>query len=487
MHKKTFLHRISHKIRHYLSHHFSVSNLKRLAFLIALIACLSSGSILLFSLFSTSLHEVLGLSYLQINFIASLSAIGMYLCLPILGYLADAYGPPLLSLIAVWFFCPSYFINSIMVKDLQYNDITDFHVYGFAFTFCFIGLATSALYFSSLLTCAKIYPNQRGLAISFPVSCYGLSSLIGSQLLRLPFFKQDPNGKNLDLYNVFNFFGILYLLMGILNFVAGSLVMVEQEIIFTPEEEALLIESSCSSLAGSEENDEDEVDEEGILELSTQRSLIEPPNHHERFVLFLKDKSSWLLLVTLVLSIGPMESYQNNLGSILKVITSDTDLANQLSVMAASSTVSRLLVGGLSDYLSSPSRKYPLNRVWLLAILLLVGSIGQIGNNYLNGDGDLYHYVSMLNGASYGGMFTLYPTIVASIWGIDIMGSTWGACMIAPAIGSVSYSLAYGRKMDQSSDLSSYFILTGISLLLSMVLVIFIWKIIWWKRGYRLF
>ena len=33
------------------------------------------------------------------------------------------------------------------------------------------------------------------------------------------------------------------------------------------------------------------------------------------------------------------------------------------------------------------------------------------------------------------GMFTIYPTIVASIWGIDIMGSTWGHLWLRQHLG----------------------------------------------------
>ena len=169
---KTFINRISHSIKHYLSFHVSIANLKKISFFISLFSCLTSGSIMLFSLFSSSLHELYGINYLHINFIASLSAIGMYLCLPVLGYLADCYGPSLLSLILIWFFVPSYFVNSQVIKSLEYNNVMKIHLYAFGICFFFIGLATSSLYFLSLLTCAKIYPEHKGLAISLPVTCY---------------------------------------------------------------------------------------------------------------------------------------------------------------------------------------------------------------------------------------------------------------------------------------------------------------------------
>ena len=141
---------------------------------------------------------------------------------------------------------------------------------------------------------------------------------------------------------------------------SSSIVIVELELLFgvTPDEETAL------------------------LELTPTGSL-EPPNHRQRFVLFVKDPSAWILLVSLILNIGPMESYQNNLSSILKH-TNGADLPNQVSIMAASTA--RLLLGVLSDYLS----KY-VCRVWLLVVVIVVGVAGQMSETS-----------AILNGVSYG-------------------------------------------------------------------------------------
>lgn len=455
------LNRVSRAIKSYLSQHFSKSNLKIISFVISLIACLSSGSIMLFSLFSTSLHELIGLTYLQINFIASLSAIGMYLCLPVLGYLADCYGPSLLSFLSIWFFCPSYFLNSWLVVSLESRELSQIYVFLFSFSFCLIGLATSSLYFLSLLTCAKIYPKHKGMSISLPITCYGISSLLGAQSLKLEYFKK---GDYLNLYKVFTFFGILYFIMGVLNFISASLVSLEQEIIFEVDEEE-------SPLLRTDSNPE---------------RPLEPMQHNQRYRLFLRDKSAYLLLFSLILNLGPLESFQNNLGSIIKITTTDTMLSNQVSVIAASSTVSRIAFGALSDYLASSSRKRPISRVWLFLILILAGSIGQAANIY----GLDFTYISILSGISYGGIFTICPAIVASVWGIDIMGSTWGSFMVAPAIGSISYSLTYGKQVDEKCGtsrncLEQYFTLTSTSLTISLILLAVVWRFFWVKRGFK--
>lgn len=482
---KTFINRISHSIKHYLSFHVSIANLKKISFFISLFSCLSSGSIMLFSLFSSSLHELYGISYLHINFIASLSAVGMYLCLPVLGYLADCYGPSLLSLILIWFFVPSYFVNAQVVKSLEYNNVMKIHLYAFGICFFFIGLATSSLYFLSLLTCAKIYPEHKGLAISLPVTCYGLSTLLGSQLMKLSYFKQYSG--LLSLRKVFNFFGVLYLVMGVLNFVSSSVVSMESEIIFTNEDEMEEADEELPLVTSRSRHSHHSCEDDDNL--IPERAIIEPLKHQERFINFLKDKSAWLLLASLILNIGPMESFQNNLGSIIINSNSESNLSDQVSIMAASSTVTRLAMGGLSDYLSSSKRKFPICRVNLLIINLVVGIVGQFMVTGLT----RFSVVSILNGSSYGGLFTIYPTIVASIWGIDMMGSTWGSFMIAPAIGSIGFSIFYGNEVDNkcsadySNCLQHYFSLTAVGLSVSLILIIIVWKGIWAKRGFRVF
>lgn len=480
---KSIIHRASHRIRNYLASRYDLKHLKAFAFAIALMSCLSLGLIMLFSLFALALHNSLGMTYTEINLIVSLSAIGMYLCLPGLGYLADCHGPALLSLISIWAFCPAYFVNLTLVKAVENNPhlhLGSSSVVVMSISFCFIGLATSSLYFSSLLTCAKIYPTYRSLAISLPVTCYGVSSLVGSQLLKLQYFHKASG--TLDLYVVFRFFSALYFIVGILNFISNSIVSLEQEVIFG-DQEPLLSNSELSSLQCSELIAVDEA-------LTPQRSMIEPVDHHHRYVRFLKDRSAWLFLISFFFCVGPMESFQNNLGLIIASTTGNSaHLENQVSALAALSTAIRLVVGVAADYVSSPSRKSPISKVTILISLALIGVAGQLGPIFdMN-----FTLISIINGVTYGGVFTTYPTIITSIWGVDIMGSTWGSFMVAPALGSISFSLLHGELMDKCpSDigigvnngcLNEYFKITSISLVASAICIIIVWRFIWIKRG----
>lgn len=466
------VHHVTHRVKKYLARRYGLVHIKRMAFVIALTSCLLLGSILLFSLFGQALHTSVGLTYTQINVIVSLSAAGMYLLLPALGYLADSYGPAVLSLILIWAFCPAYFVNAMLVRNsdsrLAALEVSTAKVVVMAVSFCFIGLATSSLYFASLVTCARIYPNHKSLAISLPVSCYGLSSLIGAQVLKLAYFHRLPH--ELDLYRVFSFFLGLYLVVGALNFVSNCVVSIEQEVIFG-DREPLLVSSEESSENGDT--------------LTPQRSVVEPVHHHERYIAFLKDKSAWLLLVAIMLSIGPLESFQNNLGLIIDSTTNGSVyLSDQVSIIAALSTAIRLVVGIVADYLSSPERTVPVCKVWLVVVLVAIGAVGQVSANH----GVDFTGISVMSGISYGGIFAAYPTVVASVWGVDMMGSTWGSFMVAPAIGSIAFSLLHGYMMDvcpagASGCLTGYFNAAGGSLVLSVVFLLYVWRAVWCKRG----
>lgn len=441
--------RTAHRIRHYLSYHVSHQNLKLGSFIASLLCCLSAGSILLFLLFSFSLHS-LGLTYLQINSIASVSAVGMYLCLPILGYLADLYGLPLLSLILIVGFVPSYYYNAYLVRSSTDGTIS---VALLSFLFLLIGLATSALYFLSLLTCAKIYPQHKGLAISLPVTCYGLLSLMGSQVLKAGYFRE--NGK-LDLYRVFTFFGTFYLVMGIINFLASLIELMESDILFSDQE----------PLLHAHHNPDECTDDESLRPVRSTLSQ----RQRQRFASFLRDPAAWLLLVSFILTIGPLESFQNNLGSIVDNISPDLSLTTMVSILAAFSTVSRLIAGGLCDWLQPKDGESGSGALMVLPITMVIAGLGQ----YLVNTAGL-EVATGISGAGYGGLFTVYPTIIATIWGIDMLGTIWGSFMIGPAIGLVVFLLLYGHEADNycpiSGCLQRYFGITTASVVVALLLV----------------
>ncbi len=419
----------------------------------------------------------------------------MYLPLPILGYLADIHGPVILTLLSMLMFCPSYFIAA-----LCFQNEWDFRIMVVCYTF--IGIGTSSLYFSSMIICAKTFKNYQGLSISGPVACYGLSSLIEAQIIKKWFLKIDTDdevdidnrGKIVDVYTSYMFFAILYLITGIFNWISSSVVAIEREIlqedddIHKPTEQQPLLEG----------------EERETITTDTENRIIKPLEltQNEKLILFLKDKSMWLFMLSFLLSIGPLEMFINNMGTILFTIGKKAPSTTTIvSLHALFSTIARFATGGFSDYFSSESRKtFRLSRVHFQLVAFVIGGIGQylISNGFaLTKNGENFNIIAALNGTSYGILFTIYPTIIASVWGVESIGTNWGMFMIAPAIGSLIYGVLFAVKYDKQNCaglvgknveeiqkcFSTTFDVTFLGFVIAFGVVLFIWRVLWRKRG----
>lgn len=417
------INKISIRIRNSMEHRVPVSIIKITSFLISLLGCLLLGSVLIFPLISQLLIEEIGLKIFDVNLISSFTVIGMYLCLPVLGYLSDVYGNNLLSIISIFAFCPAYFSNYFVILDSQHK------LLWLCINYCLIGLGTSALYFLCLLTCSKIYPEKKGLSISLPVTSYGISSLISTQILKLAFFKDESN--HLNILKIFVFFGFLYLVLGILNFLSTS----------------IIIERSFKLAENTE-----------LIPISS----IEPPNHQQKFLNFLRDPKMYVLLASLFLILGPLETFQNNLNSLLGLVGHPEELNSQIILLSLFSTITRLVVGILSDYM---------NKRDILITLLVLGTASHL-LSYLNLQLSTLTIITIFNGITYGGVFTIYPTILAEIWSVEMLGSTWGLFMIAPAISTSLFSLLYGNLLDTFGNLSIYSRICSLGTFISIILVI---------------
>lgn len=431
---------------------YSVRNLRKFAFIVSLLSCLCAGSVLLFPLFTPVLQREAHYTQLEINIIGGCTSLGMYLPLPILGYLADCHGPVLLSVLSVLLFAPGYTLARLSVTH-------DWGYEAMAVSFALIGCATSSFYFTNLLTCAKIYPQSKGLTISAPVTCYGLSSLLGAQFLKASFLQHE---KGLDLSKTFKFFSILYLILGTFNWISSSVVTIEKNILLKA------MDSEETPLLPSDSND-----------------LV--PNHKEKFKSFLKDISAYVLLFCFFFTIGPSEMYITNMGSLINTISPGSSISNQVSIHAIFSTLARLSLGALSDLLSL---KYSISRVYLLFLLIVLGIFTHTVIALEAFTGTHFFITSCLSGFLYGGLFTLFPTLILSIWGSEIFGSVYGFYMLSPALSSAMFGMVFGVVYDARCTLTAavgciepVFWITTLSYCISAILLYIAWRCVWVKRG----
>lgn len=534
--------------RVFISKYLRIENqavLKRYAFAVALINCVCAGTIILFSLWTPYFASVLNYSQVQINVIGGMSSIGMYLLLPIIGNLADIYGTVLLSLLAIATFVPSYY-GAALIYEAKSGYIP------MTVCFCAIGFGTSCLYFAGLLTCANIYPDIKGLSISLPVTCYGLSPLIFSKLIqKVPWFHTNTEDVLvLDMPKIFRFLCGLYLVIGFLSYTASCILTIEKLMGFVDHlrqevlEQDLLLNDNDSTLEPyapvellqnlltrtASYTSYSSLDLYRNDDLINEVDSINKISHTAKYRQFLHDRSAYVFLAAFFLCVGPLEMYINNMGSLIQLVNTlnhkdlksellsriqpgkiqpgkihDILISEQVSYHSLFSTVIRLAISGLSDMLALKSRsrlffKQGLCRVWLLVAVLIIGVLDQGLIVYLlmrfktpNQDmvtvSPTYTLVSALAGISYGGVFTLYPSIIASIWGLDILGSTWGLYMVAPAFSSILFGIIYARIYDFFTNYKVYtlFVVTGACLMCSSVLILLTWKLNWSKRGFLVF
>ena len=110
------------------------------------------------------------------------------------------------------------------------------------------------------------------------------------------------------------------------------------------------------------------------------------------------------------------------------------DPSHHVSMLALSNTISRLAAGLISDYISSPYRARPVSRIPLLLALSLcqVFALFLLAYSPLPWLRERFSVGSVLIGISYGGIFTLAPTVVSVVWGIGGFGRNWGILTFTP-------------------------------------------------------
>lgn len=424
-----------------------------------------------------------------------------------MGYLCDRYSRRLVSLAAGILLGMGYLLAALTYRRglLQEGG----GPYGvMVVAFMGIGMGTCGMMMASLATCAKNFARSKykGMAIAVPLAAFGLSgvwlSQVGSRLLREP----GPNGErgDLDVYRFFLLLASLLFGFGIIG-AMGLRVVAEEELIDEAAEElersGLLEDTPILQRSGLPENHTSATAAYGAISVHSSRSsvfdqAVASERMKKTVVLnaesrrFLVDRNMWLLALGFFLTIGPGETFIYSLGTIIHSLypasaqsssPSFNSPATNVSVVAISSTVARLLSGILSDMFapqppspspspsfspSSPSpqttsddmaaiiqkpTKTPLrhrlqfSRMVLLIVSGILLAVGQIllASSAVQHYPALFPVVSALNGICYGAVFALTPIIIGVVWGAQNFGTNWGIVAITPAAGATLWGAVY--------------------------------------------
>lgn len=493
----------SHRRRRYAE----LTTKRNVSFLTAVVAALVAGSITAFSLYGHLFQERLHYSQYQVNGIAMFASFALYFPIPLFGYVCDRAGPASLSGLSGVFVGVGYALAAGLYKHGAEGAGSgpDKISYGLMiFAFVLVGTGSCAQYIASVSTCAKNFGKgkHRGLALAVPITAIGLSGVWLSQVGSRLMYERMPDGTKGDV-NVFQFF----LFMAILFFVVGVLgtftmkVIDEQELIDEAVEElersglldssALFSPTRVSSGYGTLDRVEPDPmeDQEAARSLDPAKDLEDDARLKKNWVLnaetrrFLGDHTMWFLAAGFFLVIGPGEAFINNMGTVIKTLYPPTELhlgsatsaATHVSIICATSTAVRLLVGALTDLLApSPTTqhlqipgfaapptmleriKFSISRVTFLIFFALVMSLGMaiLASGVVQNHGERFWIVSACVGAGYGALFSITPIIVTIIWGVENFGTNWGIVATFPAVGNAFWGSVYSAVYQAGAERS---------------------------------
>ena len=426
----------------------------------------------------------------------------MYLPVPIWGFLCDRFSPRPIQLLAGLLFAFGYVLAAFTYR----SGPPDSHGWPYGvmiLAFVGIGLGTSSMYLSAVTACVKNFGRgkHKGLTLAVPIAAFGLSGMWQSQIASQLLYEESSSGVkgDIDVFLFFLFLGITLCSIGIIGTFLLQVVDDEEiidEAVNELERSGFLEESPFFEPLNSHDSGRSQgygtVSPTRHPEEPLSQSLASLSNVDKKTWLlngetrrFLTDHSMWLLAIGFFLVIGPVETFINNLGTMIgtlyrppSMIPPSNAPSIHVSILAITSTFARLVAGLLSDLLApssdssykyhhlsssiatSPksSKKFTLSRMTLLLISTIALGFGFVllASPVISKNPDLFPLVSGVVGITNGAAFALVPIIISVVWGVQNFGTNWGIVAMMPAAGatvwSAVYSVAYERGVKEGDE-----------------------------------
>lgn len=383
-----------------------------------------------------------------------------------------------------------------------------------------VGLGTCTIVIGSVTTCGKNFGKSRyrGLAVASPIAALGLSGVwicqVGSRLLTEPC--KGGRAGNVDVYRYFLFLSGLTLGVGLVGAVALQVV----------NEEELIEEAAANQLNRIERHEENPLlrstHEPPVNYRTVSKSRSSNPSDRQQkprldaskktLVLnnemrrFLTDPAMWLLAIGFFLIAGTGESFINNFGTMISTlyppstqIPPSNSAATNVSIVAITSTLARLMTGYVSDLLAPPAhpsqlmhRAFNVSRLAFLVSSAVLFALFQLllASSLVQSYPKIFPFISALAGYGYGTAFTITPIIISVVWGVQNFGTNWGAIAMVPAAGATIwgaiFSAVYQLRLDSEADMGeglcygyACYGATAWGMFASSLVAIVLWVFIW--------
>lgn len=406
---------------------------------------LSTGTLFVYSVYSTELAERCLLDASQTGSLNISATIGTAFGGLFGGLITDIYGTQLPILVS----CVSISLGYKWLYD-SYRQGPNSSMFLLLFSMFLVGVGSVSGYFSAIKAVTLNFPNYKSSAQSLTIASFAISSLlflfISSSVLK--------GDIATFLYFMHVACGLLILLGFIFIRVDGHFDDKKQHsegLRECTEVTRLLNESEC------EENAHLLKDANDLKYMSLKKSLVHPIFWYH------------YLILSLVQGLGQMYIY--SIGFILKAIHYyyDNDISQKsdtpslqtyqalhVSLIAISSFIGRLTSGPQSDFLV---RKLNCQRHWILILglsLMFAGhSVNFIDLTTLCSNIHLANKILLLAsciiGYAYGFSFTCYPAIISDLFNMRNYSFIWGSIYTSTTFGLALMTTIFGYYYDSNS------------------------------------
>ncbi|KAG7895614.1 hypothetical protein KL936_000322 [Ogataea polymorpha] len=135
---------------------------------------------------------------------------------------------------------------------------------------------------------------------------------------------------------------------------------------------------------------------------------------------FLRDPLMYPLNMAFFMAVGATEFFLTNLSSILSSLDQNT-LDYNLQLYSITSTAIRFVIMVATDHVCA---KYGISRLSILASLIVMCGLGHVYLSSWPIAGLHINVIVMLNAVLNSGLYTLFPAVLAAVYGFDILGTT---------------------------------------------------------------
>lgn len=351
---------------------------KGIVVLIASLAIqLVMGTIFMWSLFNIPFVEKFGWEKSSVVFTFSVMIFFFTFSAIFGGRLQDKYGPRKIATIGSILFGAGVMLSSTSTSVWQL-----YLYYG-----VLAGIGAGFVYVCPVATCVKWFPNKRGLVTGLAVSAFGLSALVFKPLA-MHFINTS------SVPGAFLYLGIVYTALAIIPAQFLSLPSKGE----VKEEDKKIIKKDSS-------ND------------VTPFEMLKTSKFYILAIMYLFGGTACLTVIGLA----------RDIGVDLARITPEA-ATNAVAVISLFNAGGRLLWGWLADKLGIEKS---------IGIIYLIMTLSMGYTAFGNLEGNRYFIVLAFMAISYGGMLTIFPTIMAEYYGTKNFGVNYGVIFAIYGLGAV--------------------------------------------------